>query len=102
MLCQFILDAVHHLQRHPMAFPQFWRAVRAVQHKHGLTICRDDVDMGGAVIVHIDSHAQAIEAKDSWHWWIFNLIAWVFQAVALSVKLAFLILATFTSFQAFC
>lgn len=68
MLCQFLLDAVHHRQRHPMAFPQFRRAVRAVQHEHGLTICRDDVDMGGAVIVHIDSHAQAIEAKDSWHW----------------------------------
>lgn len=67
MLCQFLLDAVHHLQRHPMAFPQCWRAVRAVQHEHGLTICRDDVDMGGSVIVQIDSHAQAIEAKDSWH-----------------------------------
>jgi hypothetical protein len=25
------------------------------------------VDMGGSVIVQIDSHAQAIEAKDSWH-----------------------------------
>jgi hypothetical protein len=50
-----------------MAFPQFWRAARAVQHEHGFTVCGDDVDMGGAVIVHIDSHAQAIEAKDSWH-----------------------------------
>ncbi len=79
MLCQFLLDAVHHLQRHPMAFPQFWWAVRAVQHEHGLTICRDDVDMGGSVIVHIDSHAQAIEAKDSWHWCGYNLNAWVFQ-----------------------
>jgi len=79
MLCQFLLDAVHHLQRHPMAFPQFWRAVRAVQHEYSLTICCDDMDMGGAVIVHIDSHAQAIEAKNSWHLWICNLIAWVFQ-----------------------
>jgi hypothetical protein len=25
------------------------------------------VDMGGSVIVQIDSHAQAIEAKNSWH-----------------------------------
>lgn len=82
MLCQYLLDAVHHLQRHPMAFPQFWRAVRAVQHEHGLTICRDDVDIGGAVIGHIDSHAQAIESKGSWHWYGYNLNAWVFQWVA--------------------
>lgn len=67
MLGQFLLDAVHHLQRDPVAFPQLWRAIRAVQHKHGLTICCDDVDMGGAVIVHVDSHPQAIEAKDSRH-----------------------------------
>lgn len=82
MLCQLLLDAVHHLQRHPMAFPQLWRTVWAVQHEYGLTICCDDVDMGGSVIVHIDSHAQAIEAKDSWHWWVYNLIAWVFQEAA--------------------
>jgi len=92
---QFLLDAVHHLQRHPMAFPEFWRAVRAVQHKHGLTIRRDDVDMGRAVIVHIDPHAQAIEAKDSRHWWVYNLIAWVFQVVAVGVKYTFLFLANF-------
>ena len=48
-------------------FPQLWRAVRAVQHEHGLTIRCDDVDMGRAVIVHVDSHPQAIEAKDSRH-----------------------------------
>lgn len=99
MLCQFLLNAVHHLQRHPMAFPQFWRAVRAVQHEHGLTICRDYVDMGGSVIIHIDSHAQAVEAKDSWHWWICNLIAWVFQEAVLGVKYTGLFLATFTPFR---
>jgi hypothetical protein len=65
---QFLLNAVHYLQRHPMTFPQFWRAVRAVQHEHGFAIRRNDVNMGGAVIIHIDSHAQAIEAKDSRHW----------------------------------
>jgi len=79
MICQFLLNTVHHLQRHPMTFPQLWRAVRAVQHEHGFTVCRDNVDMGGAVVVHIDSHTQAIEAKDSWHWWGYNLNAWVFQ-----------------------
>ena len=100
MLCQFLLDAVHHLQRHPMAFPQFWLAVRAVQHKHGLTICRDDVDMGGAVIVHIDSHTQAIEAKNGWHWWEYNLNAWVFQGVTVGVKYIPLFLVTFTPFFA--
>jgi hypothetical protein len=56
------------------------------------------VDMGGSVIVHIDSHAQAIEAKDSWHWWIFNLIAWVFQGGRWGVKYTFLFLATFTPY----
>ena len=79
MLGQFLLDAVHRLQRDPMTFPQFRRAVRAVQHKHGFTIRCDDVDMGGAVIVHVDSHPQAIEAKDSRHRSVCNLIAWVFQ-----------------------
>ena len=68
MVGQFLLDAVHHLQRDPVAFPQLWRAVRAVQHEHGFAIRCNDVDMGGAVIVHVDSHAQAIEAKDSRHW----------------------------------
>ena len=85
---QFLLDAVHHLQRHPITFPQFWRAVRTVQHEHGFAIRRDDVDMGRAVIIHIDFHAQAIEAKDCRHWFIYNLIAWVFQGVAVGVKIA--------------
>lgn len=79
MLCQFLLDAVHHLQRHSITVPKFRRTIRTVKYEHSFTICRDDVDMGGAVIVHIDFHAQAIEAKDSWHRWICNLIAWVFQ-----------------------
>jgi hypothetical protein len=46
------------------------------------------VDMGRAVIIHIDFHAQAIEAKDSRHWCNYNLIAWVFQVVAVGVKVA--------------
>jgi len=78
-----------------MAFPKFWRAVWAVQNKHGFTICRDDVNMGGAMIVHIDSHTQAIEAKDGWHWWEHNLSAWVFQGVAVGAKYTSLFLATF-------
>lgn len=97
MVGQFLLDAVHNLQRHTMAFPQFWWSVRAVQYEHGFAIRRDDVDMGRAVIVHLDSYAQAIEAKDSRHWWIYNLIAWVFQVAALGVKLTFLFLTIFTA-----
>jgi len=96
MFGQFLLDAVHHLQRHPITFPQFWRAVRAVQHEHSFAIRRDDVDMGRAVIIDIDFHAQAIEAKDSRHWRRYNLIAWVFQGVAVGVKYTPLFLATFT------
>ena len=60
MFGQLLLDTVHRLQRHPVTFPQFWRAVRAVQHEHGFAIRCDDVDMGGAVIIYIDFHAQAI------------------------------------------
>jgi hypothetical protein len=51
-----------------MASPQFWRVVRAVQNEHCLTLCGDDVDMGGSMIVHIDPYAQAVEMKDSWQW----------------------------------
>jgi len=51
-----------------MAFPQFRWAVRAVQYEHSLAISCDDVDMSGAVIVNVYHDAQAIEAKDSWHW----------------------------------
>lgn len=94
MFGQFLLNSVHHLQRHPIALPQLWRAVRAIQHEHGLTIGRNDVDMGGAVIIHIDSHAQAIEAKYSWHWYGYNLIAWVFQDAVVGVKHTFLFLPT--------
>lgn len=79
MGAQLLLHTVDGLQRHPMPFPQFGRAIRAVQHKHRLSLRRDDVDMGRAVIVCVDHHPQAIEAKDSWHCQAFILSAWVFQ-----------------------
>lgn len=63
---QLLLDAAQRLQRYPIAFPQFRRAVGAVQHEHGLAIRCNDMDMGGPVIVPGDHHAQAIEAKNGW------------------------------------
>lgn len=81
MTGQFLLDTVHRLQRHPVALPQIGRTVRAVQYKYSFTIRREDMNVGGAVIVHVDSHAQTIEAKDSGHWSVDNLIAWVFQVM---------------------
>lgn len=79
MTGQFLLDTVHCLQRHPVALPQIGRTVRAIQYKYSFAIRREDMNVGGAVIVYVDSHAQAIEAKDSRHWQVYNPIAWVFQ-----------------------
>lgn len=64
---QILLDAQFFAAREAIAFPQAWLTIGAVQHEHGLSLCPNDMDMGGAVIGGVDHHPQAIEAKNSRH-----------------------------------
>lgn len=67
MLRQLPLYVVHSSQCHAIPLAQFRWPFRTVQHEHGLPYGRDDVNVSGAVIVSVDHHPQAIEAKDGWH-----------------------------------
>ena len=61
---QIGFDAPHVLRREPVGFPQFWRAIRAIQYEHRLAALPPDMDMRGAMVSGIDHHAQSVEAQD--------------------------------------
>lgn len=73
MCAQILHDAQFFMPRESVAFPKLRRAIRAVQNKYRFPFCPDDMDMGGAVVVRVDHHPQAIEAKNSRHDGINNI-----------------------------
>jgi hypothetical protein len=63
-LGQFVLDPCYVAPGESVILAKLDRAVRTVQIEESLTSWPDHVNMGGAVIVEIDNHAQAREFED--------------------------------------
>jgi hypothetical protein len=56
---QAVRDFRQRLARKPIIFPQYWRAIRAVQVENSFAAISNYVDMNWAMVVGIDDHPQA-------------------------------------------